>query len=141
LPTETEWEYACRGGPLADKADSAFDFYFDKPTNQLLPEQANFQHGKGLHRTCRVGSFKPNRLGLHDMHGNVFEWCHNSDWVDRGGSWHDDSGYCRVAYRGVGPPSRRYTSLGLRVARVLVGKKEKSPNKAEPKNDRETSPR
>ena len=69
LPKEAEWEYACRGGPMADKADSAFDFYFAKPTNTLLPEQANFD--KGLNRTCKVGSYEPNRLGLFDMHGNV----------------------------------------------------------------------
>ena len=42
LPKETEWEYACRGGPLADKFESAFDFYLEKPANELLPEQANF---------------------------------------------------------------------------------------------------
>ncbi len=73
LPTEAEWEYACRGGPMADKRDSAFDFYFAKPTNTLLPGQANFNEGLG--RTCKVGSYEPNALGMYDMHGNVLEWC------------------------------------------------------------------
>src|SRR4029079_5845165 len=71
LPKEAEWEYACRGGP-GDKFDSGFDFSFEKPTNTLMPDQANFEHGKGLTRTCKVGSYPANRLGLYDMHGNVW---------------------------------------------------------------------
>src|SRR5439155_19773783 len=51
LPKEVEWEYACRGGPMSDKLDSAFDFYFAQPTNTLLSEQANFGLDKGLNRT------------------------------------------------------------------------------------------
>ncbi len=72
LPTEAEWEYACRGGPV-DKLDSAFDFYLDRPRNALLADQANFTpaEGKGLQRTCKVGSYAPNPLGLYDMHANV----------------------------------------------------------------------
>jgi len=129
LPKEAEWEYACRGGPLGDRLDSAFDFYFEKPTNQLLPEQANFN--QVLKRTCKVGSYKPNRLGLYDMHGNVWEWCEDlydpkeagaSPRVSRGGCWINDSGHCRAAYRNAHPPSPRIISLGLRVARVPVGK-------------------
>ena len=131
LPKEVEWEYACRGGPMADKLDSAFDFYFDKPVVQLQAEQANFEHDKGLKRTCKVGSYKPNRLGLYDMHGNVWEWCEDEQ---------------KDAQRGLAPgvPGRRLAQrrrrlpggdplrpraglpgrngLGLRLARVPVGK-------------------
>ena len=130
LPTEVEWEYACRGGPMADKLDSAFDFYFAKPTNTLLPEQANFEHGKGLKRTCKVGSYEPNRLGLFDMHGNVWEWCDDTEKaadgasrrVHRGGSW-----YRRLRALpggGLASRARRRTGthgLGLRLARVPSG--------------------
>jgi serine/threonine protein kinase len=133
LPKQTEWEYACRGGPLSDKLDSAFDFYFDKPTNLLLPEKANFEHGKGLKRTCKVGSYPPNRLGLYDMHGNVWEWCDDESPPDpndpkgatqrvlSGGSWRDDAGGCRAAHRLATAPSNRDNNLGLRLARVPVG--------------------
>ena len=129
LPKADEWEYACRGGPLSNKFDSAYDFYFDKPTNQLLPDQANFEDDKGLKRTCKVGSYEPNRLGLYDMHGNVWEWCDYaekgadgaSQRVNRGGCWHGDSGYCRASFRGTSLPSARDNYLGLRLARVPVG--------------------
>lgn len=72
LPTEAEWEYACRGGPLLKKEDYGFDFYLAAPTHTLLPDRANFDQ-TGLQRTCKVGSYRPNRLGLYDMHGNVWE--------------------------------------------------------------------
>ena len=49
---------------MTDKSKSRFDHYLDKPTNQLLPAQANFNHGVGLKRTCKVGSYAPNKLGL-----------------------------------------------------------------------------
>ena len=133
LPTEVEWEYACRGGPMTDKFDGAFDYYFDKPTNTLLPDMANFQHDKSLKRTCKVGSYKPNRLGLYDMHGNVWEWCQDelkddkgaSLRVHRGGSWGNDSGHCRAAFRDPNAPSLRHPHVGLRLARVPVGKEGK----------------
>ncbi|QDU21310.1 bifunctional serine/threonine-protein kinase/formylglycine-generating enzyme family protein [Urbifossiella limnaea] len=133
LPKEAEWEYACRGGPmvLSDKLDSAYDFYFAKPTNTLLPEQANFTpaEGRGLKRTSQVGSYEPNSLGLYDMHGNVWEWCDDTEkaadgashGVWRGGGWNDDSWLCRAAYRYTFPPSYRQFHLGLRLARVPVG--------------------
>ena len=98
-------EYACRGGPYCDKRDSAFDYYVEKPTNQLALKNANFlEHGNGLKRTCEVGSYPANRLGLYDMHGNVWEWCSDKEPPDpkdpqgaslrvtRGGGWHDHAG-------------------------------------------------
>ncbi len=131
LPKESEWEYACRGGPV-DKLGTAFDFYFAKPTNTLLPDQANFETGndKALKRTCKVGSYEANSLGLHDMHGNVWEWCEDAEKaadgaslrVYRGGGWFHVSGNCRAAQRITNPPSFLGNSLGLRLARVPVGK-------------------
>ncbi len=130
LPKEAEWEYACRCGP-GDKLDSAFDFYFDKPTNQLLPEQANFEHGKGLKRACKVGSYKPNKLGLYDMHGNVAEWCDDaekaaaggSSRVLRGGGWSHGAGGCTASARGRLEPGGRSNVLGFRVLAVPSGAK------------------
>jgi formylglycine-generating enzyme required for sulfatase activity len=74
LPSEAEWEYACRGGATAYQV-----FHFG---NSLSSEQANFRgtmpfggaaQGRWLERTCKVGSYKPNAFGLYDMHGNVWE--------------------------------------------------------------------
>lgn len=131
LPTSVEWEYACRGGPLANRLQSGFDHYFAEPTNTLLPEQANFAGDeKALKRTCKVGSYSPNRLGLCDMHGNVWEWCHDelppdpkdpqgaAQRLARGGSWENDSSFCRAAYRGVSEPAQRSHLVGLRLVRV-----------------------
>ena len=110
---------------MADKRDSAFDFYFAKPTNTLLPEQANFN--KRLNRTCKVGSYAPNLLGLHDMHGNVWELCDDTEkeadgtslHAARGGSWDHPGATCptTVRYHKLAP-SLRNASVGLRVARV-----------------------
>jgi formylglycine-generating enzyme required for sulfatase activity len=126
LPTEEEWEYACRGGPLADRRESAFDFYLDKPMNQLSSEQANF----GLLRTCKVGSYPSNPLGLYDMHGNLWEWCQNAPAAEpgqslraaRGGCFHDGATGCRAANFLVRAGGRREFNIGLRVARVPAGK-------------------
>lgn len=132
LPTEREWECACRG-MAADKADCAFDFYVERSSNTLLLEQANFtpSESKSLQRTCKVGSYPPNRLGLHDMHANVWEWCDDAQKtadgvllrVIRGGGWNTDSGDCRAAFRHAYPPSLRFNSIGLRVARVPAGRR------------------
>jgi formylglycine-generating enzyme required for sulfatase activity len=154
LPTEAEWEYACRGGHwIKDIQDRHIaPFHFEQPTSSLNSAQANFDgkfpYGDGkfpfggadpepyLQRTCQVGSYKPNCLGVFDMHGNVWEWC--ADWygdyevapttdptgppqgsvrVIRGGSWLNTAGICRSARRWF-TPGVRYNYLGFRVALV-----------------------
>jgi formylglycine-generating enzyme required for sulfatase activity len=138
LPTETEWEYACRGGPMTDPKESTLDYYFETPityvsnpslsTVQLRAGQANFKNiPNGLSRTCMVGSYKPNILGLCDMHGNVAEWCDNgednpSPYVYRGGHWGSNAGDCRAVSRvAIARSDVRASFIGLRVARVFVG--------------------
>jgi formylglycine-generating enzyme required for sulfatase activity len=125
LPSEAEWEYACRAGTT-----SRYSF-----GDVINPDHANYAD-LGLHRTNEVGTYPANPWGLHDMHGNVWEWVED-DWHDnyrraptngsawkdtktggvlRGGSWADDSGVCRSAYRG---PIAAGSRLGFRVARTL----------------------
>jgi formylglycine-generating enzyme required for sulfatase activity/tRNA A-37 threonylcarbamoyl transferase component Bud32 len=94
LPSEAEWEYACRGGPVfEDKKDNQeLPFHFEKPTASLGHGQANFYskipYGDGkagdlLERTNTVGkNGEANPLGLVDMHGNVREWCEDRYGVD-----------------------------------------------------------
>lgn len=138
LPRSNEWEYACRGGPMRDRLQSTFDFYLEKPiklvpnssnnTERLQPEQANFMDVlKALNRPCKVGSYKPNKLGLYDMHGNVAEWRENDEGdhtnhrVCRGGSWGSKAGDCRAA-SGMGSVyGVRANFIGCRVARVWDG--------------------
>lgn len=135
LPTEVEWEYSCRGG-ASSKKDCSFDFYLNQPTNDLSSHRANFNgnfpaskasRGPYLERPTRVGSYQPNRLGLYDLHGNVWEWCEDryeeaSDRVIRGGSWFINASLCRAAHRSWLAPSIRDYVLGFRLARVPVGK-------------------
>jgi formylglycine-generating enzyme required for sulfatase activity len=119
LPSEAQWEYACRAGTTTP-------FYFGESiTPDLVNYDSNYVYAaapKGQYRkqTTDVGTFPPNAFGLYDMHGNVWEWCENG-WPSsyknapingsvlispsvkykllRGGSWHDSPVYCRSASR------------------------------------------
>jgi formylglycine-generating enzyme required for sulfatase activity len=125
LPTEAEWEYAARGGNLSH------DYKYSGSNN--LYDVAWFNDNSGS-QTHPVGMKKANELGIHDMSGNVWEWC--LDWygsysasaqqdpmgaasgsyrVNRGGSWTYSAGRCRVAYRSSDSPNNRYRGLGFRV--------------------------
>jgi formylglycine-generating enzyme required for sulfatase activity len=141
LPTEAEWEYACRAGTTSP-------FHFGATiTADLANYDGNYTYGagpKGKYRveTTDMGSFPPNAFGLYDLHGNVWEWCqdiwHDSyagaptdgnAWVNendnysrilRGGSCFSNPAYCRSANRsGVAPDDRKHLRsfyVGLRVA-------------------------
>jgi formylglycine-generating enzyme required for sulfatase activity len=132
LPTEAEWEYACRGGATSEE-ECSFHYYLDKPTNDLSSKQANFagnspggkaDKGPDLERTTKVDSYSPNKLGLYDMHGNVWQWCadlydpKSSLRVFRGGSWCRSGLLCRASYRMGIDPRFRGTFIGFRLVRV-----------------------
>jgi formylglycine-generating enzyme required for sulfatase activity/tRNA A-37 threonylcarbamoyl transferase component Bud32 len=137
LPTDAEWEYACRGG-AASEEECSHHFYFDKSTDDLSSEQANFQGqvpfgkarpGKFLGRSSRVGAYPPNKLGLCDMHGNVLQWCadaagEGANRVLRGGSWLSGGGECRAGFRFRNIPDFRINFIGFRLARGPSGGKE-----------------
>jgi len=125
LPTEAEWEYAAEGGSMRKG-------YKYSGSNQV-DEVAWYSNNSGG-KTHPVGSKKPNELGVHDMSGNVWEWC--SDWygnyshtnktnptgpstgrgrVSRGGGWYLDESHCRITRRNSDLPHNKYENLGFRL--------------------------
>ena len=125
LPTEAQWEYACRAGTVTV-------YHFG---NILDKKQANY--GGGVGKTTKAGSYSANAWGLRDMHGNVWEWCLDryGDYpgsavtdptgaaeglprVIRGGSWNSHAEYCRSANRDNNIPLGRFPLIGLRLALV-----------------------
>jgi formylglycine-generating enzyme required for sulfatase activity len=145
LPTEAQWEYACRAGTTTATSfgqglsSTQANFKGEKPYNGAAP-------GPSLNRAAKVGSYPANPWGLHEMHGNTFEWCR--DWyhlrlpggadpdlyaakksatrsehgdvsrVRRGGCWADEGWPCRSAFRLRFEPERRYDHIGFRVVAV-----------------------
>ncbi len=135
LPSEAQWEYACRAGTTTPFA------FGDTLTPDLANYDGNATYGSGPKGQCRqqtteVGSFAANAWGLQDMHGNVWEWCldpwhdsyrwapaDGSAWTAsggttrllRGGSWFHDPCLCRSAYRDNDRPDYRNDDVGFRV--------------------------
>ncbi|MCF7788328.1 MAG: formylglycine-generating enzyme family protein [Prosthecobacter sp.] len=123
LPSEAQWEYSCRAGETGPYSGGSLD-------------EVGWYDGNSGSKTHDVGQKKPNAWGLHDMHGNVSEWC--ADWhdfklqggvdpkgpesgvyrVDRGGSWFSYAAGCRAALRGRVVPYYRNRRLGVRPALV-----------------------
>lgn len=144
LPTEAQWEYACRAGTstqfcFGDRDEELHQYgnYCDKSnTDEKSKSYRDKDHDDGHDKTAAVGSLKPNAWGLYDMHGNVWEWC--SDWYDhgydvadkmdpkgpgsgrhrvvRGGAWFNPTRTCRSADRSSCPPDRTFNNgVGFRI--------------------------
>ena len=129
LPTEAEWEYAARGG---HKSRSDYKYAGSNSSSSVA-----WYYSNSNSKTHEVGQKTPNELGLYDMSGSVYEWCHDgyvsytsttktnpigpnsaSYRVIRGGSWHFDAAKCRVACRSYHNPGNSLRSLGFRIART-----------------------
>ncbi|MDT5121160.1 MAG: hypothetical protein QOC96_642 [Acidobacteriota bacterium] len=141
LPSEAEWEYACRAGTIGDYAGNldALAWYYENSGDARLSEWNSEKLIANKNRTHPVGQKQPNAWGLYDMHGNVWEWCEDvyvnsyngaptdsSTWlsredskvhVERGGSFNDEADPLRSAYRDSwnGPNG----SIGFRLVAVF----------------------
>jgi len=131
LPSEAEWEYACRAGTST--------MYYSGDDEASLG-RAGWYRGNSKRKTHPVGQKEANAFGLYDIDGNVWEWCEDdchesyegaptdgSAWIDkprgrprvlRGGGWHNGARGCRSAGRFAAPPATRNNSLGFRLAAV-----------------------
>ena len=137
LPTEAEWEYACRAGTTTPFAFGESLSGFQANVNGDYPH-GGAPRGPNLKRPTKVGTYQANAFGLFDMHGNVTEW--TADYykdrypdnpqvdpkgpdredstgsrVYRGGSWFDRANLCRSAQRGRNPSSNALNVIGFRV--------------------------
>jgi formylglycine-generating enzyme len=144
LPTEAQWEYACRAGSTT--ATAFGDSLSSKNANFSGSQYNGAERGPALRRAAPVGRYPANAWGVHDMHGNTYEWCR--DWyhaklpggsdpdmytahesaarnrdgtisrVRRGGGWLDDGWACRSAARFRFEAERRYDHIGFRIVAV-----------------------
>ena len=162
LPTEAEWEYACRAGMT-----TPFSF-----GETITPEQVNYDGNypyaggaKGLYReeTVPVGSLPANAWGLHEMHGNVWEWCadghrtygeesvedprgsenEGAPRVSRGGSWGANAGWARSACRGAIHPGGAFSHLGFRLSLRSIESGQARPGgppRASPRDEAKPAP-
>ena len=146
LPTEAEWEYACRAGTITpfntetsisvDEANYWGHYPYQIEENYFSQENLETKPGIYREETVPVGSFAPNRFGLYDMHGNVSEWVWDAYGaypaktqedpvgaetgerrVNRGGAWNDFAKNLRSAYRAAAPAENASFAIGFRVAR------------------------
>jgi formylglycine-generating enzyme required for sulfatase activity/serine/threonine protein kinase len=147
LPTEAEWEYACRAGSITRYWNGDDPEHLTQIANvrdvtarEKFGWQNTLSSSDGSAFTNDVGRYPPNHFGLFDMHGNASEWC--SDWfsqlfyreppqpdpagpatgalrIVRGGSWHSSAIFCRSAHRAAEPPAHRSNHIGFRI--VYVG--------------------
>jgi formylglycine-generating enzyme required for sulfatase activity len=137
LPTEAQWEYAARAGTVT-ALNSGKDLKSTEGVCENLGEVAWYAENSG-NRTHPVGQKRPSAWGLHDMQGNVFEWCQDrygaypsgvgidpqgaisgAYRVFRGGGWGYDASCCRVAYRGNYSPGLTFSAVGFRLVRSPV---------------------
>lgn len=133
LPTEAEWEYACRAGTITKF--SYGDYQADFGEYGWFEKNASIGHNSPRPATHPVGLKKPNPWGLHDMHGNVAEWCSDAPYrytaaavtdptgraeessrIMRGGSWRKRAGYGQSAYRLSGGTWTKSDEIGFRLA-------------------------